>query len=286
MRERDMAIEIIPTGSAVGAEIRGVDLAALCETDDFAIVENAFNEHGVVFFRQQKLTPAQQLDFTRRFGQVVFNTFGETHGLSDHPGIVVISNVVQDGHEIGVRRAGDAWHSDMCYTAKPPRGTMLYAHEVPMQDGLALGDTCFASAAAAYDALPAQMKQRLEGLQAVFNFAARKRARPITQAQIDAFPEVMHPVVRSHPFTGRKCLYVMRNDCTGIVGLPDTEAQLFIAALADHIVRPDFVYRHQWRPGDLLIWDNCTVQHMAVQDYDLPLRRLMHRTTFGTIPTF
>jgi taurine dioxygenase len=168
----------------------------------------------------------------------------------------------------------------MCYTANPPRGTMLYAHEVPMQYGLALGDTCFANTAAAYAALPEDMKQRLEGVDAVFDFAGRKRANPITPAQIQAFPAVIHPVVRPHPITGRKCLYIMRNDCTGLVGVEDEEAQLLIAALADHIVRPEFVYRHQWQRGDLLIWDNCTVQHQAIQDYDLPLRRLMHRTTF------
>ncbi|WP_089936238.1 TauD/TfdA family dioxygenase [Candidatus Entotheonella palauensis] len=276
-----MSLEIIPTGAAIGAEIRGADLSQPTHAADFEALENAFNEHGVIFFRNQTLTPEHQLDFTRRLGDVLFNTFGDSHGLPECPGIVVISNVVQEGREIGVRRAGDAWHSDMCYTANPPRGTMLYAHEVPVQDGLTLGDTCFASAAAAYTALPAEMKQRIAGFEAVFNFAGRKRTVPITQAQIDAFPEVIHPVVRPHPITGCKCLYIMRNDCTGIVDLPDDEAQLLIAALADHIVRPEFIYRHQWHPGDLLLWDNCTVQHMAIQDYDLPLRRLMHRTTFA-----
>lgn len=277
-----MSVEIMPTGAAVGAEIRGIDLAKPLDETDFDMVEDAFNEHGVIFFREQDLTPQHQLDFTRRLGDMVLNTFGESHGLPDYPGIVVISNIVQDGREIGVVRAGEAWHSDMCYTAHPPRGTMLYAHEVPVQYGLSLGDTCFASAAAAYDALPAAMQHRLESLQAVFDFAGRKRARPITQAQIDAFPAVRHAVVKSHPITGRKCLYMMRDDCTGIDHVPDGEAQVLIAALADHIVRPEFVYRHQWRPGDLLMWDNCTVQHMAVQDYAWPLRRLMHRTTFAT----
>ena len=275
-----MSIEIDPTGKAVGAEIGVWIYRNPCRTPILSRSIQAFNEHGVIFFRDQTLTPDQQLDFTWRFGDLAHNTFGETHGLADHPGIVVISNVVENGREIGVVRAGEDWHSDMCYTAHPPRGTMLYAHEVPMQHGLALGDTCFASAAAAYEALPSEMRQRLEGMDAVFNFAGRRRARPITPAQIQAFPEVVHPVVRPHPVTGRKCLYVMRNDCTGLSGVADEEAQLLIAALADHIVRPEFVYRHQWRPGDLLLWDNCTVQHRAIQDYQLPLRRLMHRTTF------
>jgi taurine dioxygenase len=115
----------------------------------------------------------------------------------------------------------------------------------------------------------------------VFDFSGRKRAFPPTRAEIDRFPPVRHPIVRTHPQTGRKCLYVMRDDCTGIEGMEAEEAEALIAALADHIVKPAFIYRHQWRRGDLLMWDNCTVQHRAVQDYDLPRRRLMHRTTMG-----
>jgi len=281
-----MAIEILPTGAAVGAEIRGVNLARPLDDETFRAVERAYNEHGVVFFRGQSVTPDRLLAFTQRFGDLQFNTFGEKHGLPDWPGIVLISNVEASGREIGVKRAGDRWHSDMCYTPKPPRGTILHAREVPVRDGLSLGDTCFAATHAAYDALPAAMKRRLAGLKAVFDFTGRKRAVPITQAQIEAFPPVVHPIVRTHPCTKRKCLYIMRDDCTGIVGLEDEEAQILIEALADHIVRPEFIYRHRWQPDDLLIWDNCTVQHKAIQDYRLPLRRLMHRTTFAaaTVP--
>jgi len=158
---------------------------------------------------------------------------------------------------------------------------MLYALEMPDLFGLPLGDTEFASAAAAWDALPESVRQRIDGLRVVFDFAARKRAFPPTQAEIDRYPPVRHPLVRTHPYTGRKCLYVMRDDCTGIEGIEPAEAEALIAALADHIVKPAFIYRHQWRPGDLLLWDNCTVQHRAIQDYDLPHRRLMHRTTMG-----
>ena len=169
----------------------------------------------------------------------------------------------------------------MCYTARPPRGTMLYALEIPDLLGLALGDTEFASAAEAWDALPEPIKQRIDGRRAVFDFSGRKRAFPPTRAEIDRFPPVRHPIVRAHPHTGRKRLYVMRHDCIGIEGIEAEEAEALIAALKDHIVKPAFIYRHQWRPGDLLIWDNCTVQHRAVQDYDLPRRIPMHRTPMG-----
>ncbi len=276
-----MSVEVVPTRAAAGAEIRGVDLRQPLGDNLRASLDRTLGEYGVIFFRDQDLTAAQLLALTRHFGELDINTFGHEHGLDGNPGIVVISNIEEGGRDIGVKGAGDKWHSDMCYAAKPPRGTILYAREVPMQDGLTLGDTCFAATHAAYKALPKTMKRRLEGLRAIFDFAGRKRLNPITQEQIDAYPPVTHPLVRTHPITGEKCLYVMRDDCTGIEGLEQDAADQLIAALADHITRPEFVYRHQWRPGDVLIWDNCTVQHKAIQDYALPHRRLMHRTTFA-----
>jgi taurine dioxygenase len=276
-----MAIEIVPTGAALGAEIRGVDLARPIDEGTFGEIERAFNENGVIFFRDQRITPPQQVELTRRFGEIEFNIFGERWSVPGSPEIVVVSNVTEDDKPIGVRRAGENWHSDMCYAARPPRGTMLYALEIPDLHGLPLGDTEFASAAAAWDALPEPLRRRIEGRRAVFDFVGRKRAFPPKQSEIDRYPPVTHPIVRTHPRTGRKCLYVMRDDCTGIEGIEPEEAEALITALADHIVKPAFIYRHQWRPGDLLLWDNCSVQHRAIQDYDLPMRRLMHRTTMG-----
>jgi len=280
-----MPIEVVPTGAALGAEIRGVDLAEPIDDVTFAAIERAYDEHGVIFFRGQRITPPEQVAFTRRFGAIEFNIFGERWSVPGSPEIVVVSNITEDGRPIGVRRAGENWHSDMCYAARPPRGTMLYALEVPELLGLTLGDTEFASAAAAWDALPDAIRHRLEGRQAIFDFCGRKRAFPPTQAEKDRYPPVRHPIARTHPRTGRKCLYVMRDDCTGIEGIAPEEAEALIAALADHIVKPAFVYRHQWRQGDVLMWDNCTVQHRAIQDYDMPQRRLMHRTTMdGAAP--
>ena len=280
-----MSIDVVPTGAALGAEIRGVDLAEPIDDATFAAIDQAYDEHGVIFFRGQIITPPQQVAFTRRFGAIEFNIFGERWSVPGSPEIVVVSNITEDGRPIGVRRAGENWHSDMCYAPRPPRGTMLYALEVPELLGLTLGDTEFASAAAAWDALPDAIRHRLEGRQAIFDFCGRKRAFPPTQAEKDRYPPVRHPIARTHPRTGRKCLYVMRDDCTGIEGIAPDEAEALIAALADHIVKPAFVYRHQWRQGDVPMWDNCTVQHRAIQDYDMPQRRLMHRTTMdGAAP--
>lgn len=276
-----MALDIMRTASPIGAQVRGVDLRKTISAEDLDGIRHLFNEHGVIFFRRQFLGPDDLLRLTEHFGEQEINTFSATHGLAEHPGVVLVSNIEEHGREIGVKRAGERWHSDMCYTAKPPRGTILSACEVPVQHGLTLGDTCFAATHTAYDDLPMAMKQRIGGLQAVFDFAGRVRATPVTAQQRETYPPVRHPLVRTHPFTKRKCLYVMRDDCTGIDGIEDTEAQQLIAALADHITRPEYVYRHRWQEGDVLLWDNCTVQHMAIQDYDLPLRRLMYRTTFA-----
>jgi taurine dioxygenase len=210
-----MSIEIIPTGAALGAEIRGVDLARSIDDETFAAIERAYYDHAVIFFRDQHITPPQQVAFTRRFGEIEFNIFGERWSVPGSPEIVVVSNVTEDGRPIGVRRAGENWHSDMCYASRPPRGTMLYALEIPELFGLALGDTEFASTAAAWDALPERMRQHLDGRRAVFDFAGRKRAFPPTQAEIDRYPPVTHPIVRTHSVTRRKCVYVMRDDCTG-----------------------------------------------------------------------
>ena len=280
-----MSLMIAPTGAALGAEILGVDLSRPLDDATFAAIDHAWGEHGVIFFRDQHITPQQQVAFTRRFGDIAHNIFSERWSVEGSPEIVVVSNITEDERPIGIRRAGENWHSDMCYTARPPRGTMLHALEIPTLLGLPLGDTEFASAAAAWDALPEGLRGMLRGKQAIFDFTGRKRAFPPSETEIARNPPVRHPIVRVHTRTGRECLYVMRDDCTGIAGMDHAEAEVLIAALADHIVKPAFVYRHQWRMGDVLMWDNCTAQHRAIQDYDLPQRRLMHRTTMdGAIP--
>src|SRR5215468_2702979 len=179
-----MTLEILPAGAALGAEVRGVDLSRALDDEVFAQIERAYDEYGVIFFRNQRISPEQQVAFTTRFGEIEFNIFGERWSVPGSPEIVVVSNVTEDGRPIGVRRAGENWHSDMCYASQPPRGTMLYALETPQLYGLPLGDTEFASAAAAWDALPARMQQFLDGKRAVFDFRRRKRALTPSQAEI------------------------------------------------------------------------------------------------------
>lgn len=293
-RTSQAAWTIRPCNAPLGAEIIGIDLSQDMTDATFEHIAQAYAEYGVIFFRNQHLTPAQQLAWTRRFGGIDPSPH-TPYCLPGYPDILLVSNIKADGRNIGLADAGLTWHTDMSWCAVPPRGSILYAIEVPERDGQVLGDTIFASAAAAYDALPQAMQERLGGLQAVHQYAAKHAYRAkvsisdrhdMTATPQSPYPDVVHPVVRTHPITGRKCLYVVRGECTGIVGIPDDEALPLLAELAECIVQPELQYHHTWCVGDLLMWDNCLVQHIAIKDYDLPLRRLMHRTTIVGTPTF
>ena len=280
-----MLITVHPSGCAAGAEITGFNLANELNDVNFAVIQNALDEHGVIYLRNQALTPEQQVSFTERFGEPDVNFNALRFGVDGSPTIFRISNIMENGEAIGTRRAGETWHTDMSYAKQPALATMLYAVEIPTLHGMPLGGTGFANAAAAYDALPQDLKDAIKNLKGVFDFRGRKRGSPISAEDIAAYPPVVHPVVRTHPRTGRKSLYIVRDDTTSIVGKDAIESQTLIEALADHVIKPEFIYQHIWHQGDVVIWDNCTVQHRAVQDYDLPQRRLLWRTTVkGGVP--
>lgn len=277
------------SGAACGAEI-DFDLAGEVDDATFGAIESAFHEHIVVVFRDQRLSNQRHIEFSRRFGELEIHIV-EKYLLPGYPEILLISNVRnQAGEHIGLADAGFTWHTDTSYRRRPSRCSLLYAKEVPQRDGRARGDTVFANTVAAYQALPASMKRRLDGLKAIHRYSARRRVadspRPkLTQAQLDETPDIAHPIVRTHPHTGRKALYVTAGECIGIEGMPEDEAVELIGELDAHCVRPEFLYRHQWRVGDLLMWDNASAMHLAICDYALPERRLMHRTTvIGTVP--
>jgi taurine dioxygenase len=278
-----MAIPVRKSDAACGAEIV-FDLATPIDAASFGEIERAFHDNIVVFFRGQQLTDDQHIAFSRRFGELEIHIV-KKYLLPDHPEILLISNVRNDeGELIGLADAGFTWHSDVSYRRCPSRCSLLYAKEIPMRDGAPLGDTVFANTVAAYDALPAAMKRRLAGLKAIHRYAMRRRVadspRPkLTAAQLAETPDIAHPIVRTHPYTGRKALYVTAGECIGIEGMPDDEALQLITELDAHCVRPEFCYRHSWREGDLVMWDNASAMHLAICDYALPLRRLMHRTT-------
>jgi taurine dioxygenase len=283
-----MPITITKSGAALGAEI-GVDLSRPLDDATFREIEDAFHDNIAVFFRGQNLSDERHIEFSRRFGELEVHIV-KKYLLSGHPEILLVSNVKNEAGElIGLADAGFTWHSDVSYRKNPSRCSLLYAKEIPQRDGVALGDTIFANCIAAYEALPSAMKKRLDGLKAVHRYSSRRRVenspRPkLTAAQIAETPDVAHPIVRTHPFTGRKAIYVTAGECIGIVSadgrsLPEDEALDLIAELDAHCIKPEFLYRHSWRVGDLVMWDNATAMHLAVCDYALPDRRLMHRTT-------
>ena len=280
---------VTKSGAACGAEI-ACDLAQDFDEATFREIEHAFHDNIVVVFRQQTLSNERHIEFSRRFGELEIHIVRK-YLLPGFPEILLISNIRDDrGEHIGLADAGFTWHSDTSYRRRPSRCSLLYAKEVPQRDGRPLGDTVFANAIAAYEALSKSMKKRLAGLRAIHRYSARRRGadspRPkLTQAQLEETPDIAHPIVRTHPYTGRKSLYVTAGECVGIEGMPKDEAVDLIAELDTHCVRPEFLYRHKWQVGDLLMWDNTSSMHLAICDYALPDRRLMHRTTvIGTVP--
>ena len=296
-----MTLAVRKSGAACGAEIV-CDLAAGVDDALFRDIEDAFHDNVVVVFRGQRLTNAQHIAFSRRFGELEIHIV-EKYLLPGHPEILLISNVRDaNGEYIGLADAGFTWHSDTSYRRRPSRCSLLYAREVPQRGGEPLGDTLFANTIAAYEALPEAMQRRLWGCKAIHRYSARRRVadspRPkLSAAQIAETPDLAHPIVRTHPYTGKKSLYVTAGECVGITmgsprdgsarggDMPEDEALDLIAELDAHSVRPEFLHRHKWREGDLLLWDNASAMHLAICDYALPQRRLMHRTTvIGTVP--
>lgn len=284
-------------GKHIGAEISGVDLTQPLSDDTFAQIAKAFFDNEVVFFRNQKITPAQQVEFTRRFGILEQHVRKESR-LPGHPEILVVSNLLDEqGNAIGAQDAGRFWHSDLSYKKEPSLLSALYAVEVPVKDGKVLGDTSFTSTTAAYEALPDTMKQRLQGLKNVHSYRyyrtknaqvqkeeAARGGRVVqehfpTEEQLKSVPDVEAPIVRTHPVTKRKSLFINEAHTSAIVGLPPAESEALKNEICEHTIKPEFQYRHRWQVGDLLLWDNCSALHKANFDYDLPLRRLMYRTT-------
>jgi taurine dioxygenase len=284
-----MKVAVTKTGDACGAEIN-IDLSAELDDRAFKEIEEAFHDNIVICFRRQKLSNERHIEFSRRFGELEIHVL-KKYLLPNHPEILLISNIKgESGDNIGLADAGFTWHTDVSYLKRPSRCSLLYAKEVPCRDGNKLGDTLFTNTRAAYEALPDVMKRRLVGLKAIHRYSERKRVanshRPkLTKQQLEETPDVSHPIVRTHAWTGRKSLYVTAGECIGIEGLPNDEGIALIEELHAHCLRPEFQYRHKWQVGDLLMWDNAASMHLAICDYEFPERRLMHRTTVaGEVP--
>ncbi len=279
-----MSLQILNSDACIGAEATGVDLSVPMDAATFDALETAFNKRSVLCIRDQALTADQYLAFARRLGRVD-RVFLQHYALPDQPDIMLVSNIKEGGRDIGHADAGRVWHTDMSYTAHPPRATLLHALETPVANGRSLGATAFASAEAAFSGLDEATKALIQGQTAVHRVSGRRKRTGTgvgDNALRDKQPDVVHPVARTHPITGRTAIYVSEGECVSISGMNDVAAEALVTRLAAEIRKPDYRYVHDWREGDVLIWDNAAVQHKATFDYTWPdHRRLMWRITVG-----
>jgi taurine dioxygenase len=278
-------MHITPTGAGLGATIDGLDLAAPMADSEVDAITRALGQYGVIRFPRQQLSGGNLRDFSARFGELevhVSNVYQEP-GI---PEVMILSNVVENGKPIGLADAGQDWHTDMSYARMIAFANVLYAVKVPRRDGVVLGNTEFSNMHAAYEDLPADVKARIDGFTATHDFdkfwsmmvkrPGSKRA-PLSEAQRKARPPVTHPVVLTHPITGRKVLYANPGYTVKINELPPAESDELLEYLFAHQLQPKYRYVHRWQEGDVLMWENFGTIHNAIADYRADEHRLVKR---------
>ncbi|MBI3372837.1 MAG: TauD/TfdA family dioxygenase [Betaproteobacteria bacterium] len=279
-----MSVSIRRLSAACGAEVMGIDVRQSPEETTVAQIRHALGEHGVLLFRDCDIDPEQHIAFSRHFGPLEAHVIGD-FALPGHPEVFVVSNVIEGDRPKGAVYAGQYWHSDLSYMKRPSLGSLLLCREMPEVGG----DTMFANMYAAYETLSDPLKKFVSSMKAVHDyshaydtyFSGLKERPPLTPEQKAKTPPVEHPMVRTHPVTERRALYVNPGFTTHIADMPDEESRPILNILFRHSTRPEFVYRHKWRVHDLIFWDNRCTMHYALADYDFSVRRHMHRTTIG-----
>jgi taurine dioxygenase len=270
---------IRPLSNALGAEIEGVDLARPLDDATFAEILAAWHRHGLILLRDQTFDGDQQVEFGRRFGPVApWSRFADKQA-GEHPYLMLVTNIKKDGKFVGSLPEGEIeFHSDGIYIEVPSKATMLYAVAIPSTGG----DTAFANMYKAYETLPDDLKRLLAGKKALhaFTYNSQKADENDTKKSAEDVASYAHPIFRTHPDTGRKALYVNRLMTQEIVGMPAEESRRILNFLYDHIERPEFVYEHKWRIGDVLLWDNRCLAH-ARRDFPVEELRLMRRLTIA-----
>jgi len=285
-----LSLSIQPFDVGLGAAVSGIDLSQPYSEDDFDEIELAFYDHAVLVFRGQTLEPEQYINFGARFGEVVSGYY-EPNRMRDHPEIIVASNYNQERGTFQPYNAGRYWHKDRSYLPAPTSASLLYAIEVPHDGIRALGDTYFADTVAAYYALPAQLKDRLESLQGRFSIAhmherfvadgvqEEENERSFKARIASKFLQTVHRIVQTHPLTDRRNLFLSEAHMVEILDVSRDESQSLMRCLFQHMTKPEFIYRHRWQVGDVLMWDNMATIHRADSDYAPPMRRTLQRIT-------
>lgn len=274
-----MTLRIRKRSNALGAEVTGIDLRRMTDSD-FDDIRAAWHEHLLLVFREQQLDYPEYIRFGARFGELeryLHSSKDYTH--PEHPEIYFITNREINGKPSETRDVGREWHTDQSYTARPLKATMLYCREIPEIGG----DTMFANMYSAYERLSPALRSVLDGLEAVHDFSKRlgNLAAYLDPEKIAArrrkSPPVAHPVVRVHPETGRKALYVSEAVTTRFAGMSADESAGLLDYLFEHSTRPELTYRHRWQPDDVAIWDNRCTLHLALRDFDPASPRHMVR---------
>jgi alpha-ketoglutarate-dependent taurine dioxygenase len=277
-------VAIYPIKRRFGAEIVGLDLSDDLADAEFRRIEQAWFDASLLVFRDLVMTPEQHIGFTRRFGPLHIMT-PLHYNLPDHPEVMVLTNLEEGGKPLGIRRAGMGWHSDGEDKRLPNAGSFLYAHRIPAEGG----DTLFADMYAAYDELPDETKRCIAGRRARFSRADMHHVHyphepALTEQQKRDRPDVFHPLVRTHPRSGRKALYIGRW-ARDVEGMDPDEGRALIEQLFAYASSERFVYCHKWRVHDAVLWDNRCMLHCATGFDESRCTRLMHRTTLeGDVP--
>jgi taurine dioxygenase len=276
---RSRHISAVPSGAALAAEVRGVDLRNISK-DEFAAIHRLWLEHLVLLFRGQELDDEQLIAFSRRFGELDWAPVQETgrRFVEGHPELYVISNVIENGEPIGSLGAGEAtWHTDMSYIEQPPKASVLYALEVPASGG----DTGFVNMYLGYEAMPASLKRRIDGLKikhdGTYNSGGYVRLGVDATDDPMRSPGMIHPLVCTHPESKRRVLYLGRRRNAYLVGLPLAESEALLDEIWGYATRDEYTWYNQWRKGDLVLWDNRCTMHRR-DAFDESARRIMHRT--------
>ena len=272
-------IEIRPLSDVMGIEVTGANAANLDQAT-FNRLRDLFHRNIVMVFRNQSLSPRQQVEFSRRFGELEHHV-SPRYQMKEEPDVMILSNEVVDGKLVGNPDAGSDWHSDQAYTDEPCAYTILQSVRLPQRGG----DTAFTNMVKAYETLDSAMKRRLEGLVGIHNFSRLKnpRMKPLERLEEGYYekyspPDALHPLVRTHPHSGQKALYLSARSTIGVKDMDDALAQPLLDELFDHIDDEALVYTHKGREDDLLMWDNRTSNHVARGGVSLPDIRRIHRT--------
>jgi len=276
---QDENITVTALSEHIGMQVHDVDLSGSINEAQNRAIDQALADHMILLFRDQNITQQQFVDFSRLFGELEVHVLTQ-YQVPDHPEIFIVSNVVKGGRNIGTYGGGRWFHSDMSYIEQPPLGSLFYCRQCPPEGG----ETEFASMFAAYDALPPQRREWLRAQRGVHDYVYHydhflTHRAPLTDEQKANLKPTSHPAVRTHPVNGRDAIFLSEALTSHFEGMDLQESRKILKDICDFATQSRFVYRHQWRPGDLIFWDNRSTMHRAMPFDEQKHERLMHRTT-------